>query len=387
MAKPKHLLFLVSFYPSEDRPHHGIFFRDHAEALAEFYEVTVLSVTTPSLMQELRLRPSLDVSENHQVRLVEVTQPVLTHRKQSWIRKAQLEAVQTGARYLDKHDLRPDMIVAQTSLPPGQWAFDLHHNLWDDTVPYVILEHFSFLERMFKEQETQMLKVYQSAEAIGSVSSFLGQKIESFLEKHQLSQPTVQVGNVLDRRFEQQEYIAPTSDQEPFRWLFVGPDDNEKKGVDLLAKALQQLKDLPWELTVIGEGTYSQLRSFEQSDRIQIKAPMNRSAMLAEMQLHHGLVSASRVETFGLSIVEMLSCGRPAVATRCGGPQEFMTDQTGVLVDTEDPDALAEGMRKLLQSYDQYDGKRIRSDIIKRFGAQAFYDRFNRLFSEADFDI
>jgi glycosyltransferase involved in cell wall biosynthesis len=50
------------------------------------------------------------------------------------------------------------------------------------------------------------------------------------------------------------------------------------------------------------------------------------------------------IEPFGQSILEAMACGRAVVATRIGGPPEFVTPDAGVLVDPLD---VAELMRAL----------------------------------------
>jgi len=55
------------------------------------------------------------------------------------------------------------------------------------------------------------------------------------------------------------------------------------------------------------------------------------------------------VEGFGLSLLEAAACGKPVVAGRHGGVQEAVTDGvTGLLVDPNDPRAVAEAIVKLL---------------------------------------
>jgi len=49
----------------------------------------------------------------------------------------------------------------------------------------------------------------------------------------------------------------------------------------------------------------------------------------------------SLVEPFGLATLEGLASGRSVVATRVGGPPEFVTERAGVLVDPFDEAALA----------------------------------------------
>ena len=48
----------------------------------------------------------------------------------------------------------------------------------------------------------------------------------------------------------------------------------------------------------------------------------------------------SLIEPFGLSTLEGLASGRSVVATRVGGPPEFVPSDAGVLVDACDDDAL-----------------------------------------------
>jgi glycosyltransferase involved in cell wall biosynthesis len=60
-------------------------------------------------------------------------------------------------------------------------------------------------------------------------------------------------------------------------------------------------------------------------------------------------IAPSRFETFGYAILEAAAQGCPVIATRCGGPEEIIRDgETGLLVPTEDPGALADAIRRLL---------------------------------------
>ena len=50
------------------------------------------------------------------------------------------------------------------------------------------------------------------------------------------------------------------------------------------------------------------------------------------------------VEPFGQAILEAMACGRSVVATRIGGPPEFVTPDAGVLVDPLDTGELARAL-------------------------------------------
>ena len=53
----------------------------------------------------------------------------------------------------------------------------------------------------------------------------------------------------------------------------------------------------------------------------------------------------SLIEPLGQSLLEAMACGRSVVATRIGGPPEFVPPEAGVLVDPTDLDALEHGLR------------------------------------------
>ena len=59
----------------------------------------------------------------------------------------------------------------------------------------------------------------------------------------------------------------------------------------------------------------------------------------------HVLCQPSLVEPLGQALLEAMACGRSLVATRIGGPPEFVPPEAGVLVDPLDVDAIAAAMR------------------------------------------
>jgi glycosyltransferase involved in cell wall biosynthesis len=58
------------------------------------------------------------------------------------------------------------------------------------------------------------------------------------------------------------------------------------------------------------------------------------------------LCQPSLIEPFGQALLEAMAAGRSVVATRIGGPPEFVPPEAGVLVDPLDTNALAEGLRR-----------------------------------------
>ncbi|MBS1574452.1 MAG: HAD-IIB family hydrolase [Bacteroidetes bacterium] len=60
-------------------------------------------------------------------------------------------------------------------------------------------------------------------------------------------------------------------------------------------------------------------------------------------------VNATPGENFGLTIVEAAACGLPVIASPTGGPKEILEQcNNGLLVDVEDPKAIADALKKII---------------------------------------
>jgi glycosyltransferase involved in cell wall biosynthesis len=72
-------------------------------------------------------------------------------------------------------------------------------------------------------------------------------------------------------------------------------------------------------------------------------------------------VLASDSETFGVALVEALACGKPAVATDCGGPREVLAGPgLGALCPAGDEAALAAALLSAVRALPGFDPARLR---------------------------
>lgn len=94
------------------------------------------------------------------------------------------------------------------------------------------------------------------------------------------------------------------------------------------------------------------------------------------------VVCSSRFESFGLSVVEAMACGRPVVSTNQGGPAETVVPgETGLLVAPDDAAGLARGVIALLRDAETRArmGSAARARAVERFSAQATAAQFTRV--------
>jgi glycosyltransferase involved in cell wall biosynthesis len=118
-------------------------------------------------------------------------------------------------------------------------------------------------------------------------------------------------------------------------------------------------------------------------DNCRFLGLLDREGVRSALQKCDSFVLASRYESFGVVLGEAMACGKPVIATSCGGPEFVVTPETGVLVPPGSPDALADAMENAILRRDQLDPDTIRASVVERFGESSFVARWSELYSTA----
>src|SRR5207253_11410912 len=134
--------------------------------------------------------------------------------------------------------------------------------------------------------------------------------------------------------------LAPATDGAQ-RFLCVGALE-ERKNVVRLAEAFAQLDE--GTLTYAGDGA---LRArLEGRDRVRLVGRVPHGEVAGLLAESHVLCQPSLIEPLGQALLEGMAVGRSVVATRIGGPPEFVPPEAGVLVDPLEVDAIARALRE-----------------------------------------
>jgi glycosyltransferase involved in cell wall biosynthesis len=161
--------------------------------------------------------------------------------------------------------------------------------------------------------------------------------------------------------------------------LFVGVV-RPVKGVDILLRAMRLLVERGnrARLLIVGGCFYENYRREDDRLRqmardlglqshVQFVGEKPLADLVRHMQESAVLVLPSRAESFGQVLVEALACGTPVVATRCGGPEDIVNEEVGVLVPPENPESLAHGIEHVLNHPTRYSPVKLRDYVLRRF--------------------
>lgn len=127
--------------------------------------------------------------------------------------------------------------------------------------------------------------------------------------------------------------------------LFVGRVDDSRKGLEVLIQAFRRVLDeVDATLLVVGKGDQTAARDLAGPalDRIVFTGFVDDTTLKKCYMLCDLYVCPSRLEGFGLTILEAYAAGKPVVATRVGAIPELVHDsQNGILVAPDDVENMA----------------------------------------------
>ena len=173
------------------------------------------------------------------------------------------------------------------------------------------------------------------------------------------------------------------------RWLLSVARLSRHKGIDTALQALALLRSRYPDLryAVVGSGEEqealaAEARDLGVADRVRFLTDVPDRDLpalynTAEVYLGVSRLMEQRVEGFGISLAEASACGVPVVAGRSGGiPAAVRDGETGLLVDAERPEAVAEALAGLLNDA----GLRARLGAAGRRAVESHYnwDRVTR---------
>lgn len=374
----KHILILPRWYPNETDVQLGVFIQKQAALISTDFRVSLIYVQADSEAEE-----KFRFQESHEKGFHEII--VYFKSATGPLRKAQNYRRYRAAQYqaLQKITERVDLCHVHVPYRSAGLALRLQRKA---QVPFVITEHWSgHLTGEYHTKNPADLNLYKKVLAKATKISTVSQKLQQSF-KHNTGFDSVVIPNVIESTQNTDE-----SRDGKVRILSVSDFADKVKNVTGLLrsfrKALTELGDPEkMELVIVGGGpdeakikkVYTDLQ-FQEGQVIFLGRLENR-AVLNEMQKADFYVCNSNFETFGMTVAEALMAGKPVITTRCGGPEEFIHEKNGILIDKSNEEQLATAIATLSESFQQYNKSAISKEIEGKFGAEAVLHQWKKFY-------
>jgi glycosyltransferase involved in cell wall biosynthesis len=366
-----HVLMLPSFYQTRHKPYEGTFFRDWALALTRagvkvgvgYVEGRSLRGLSWRALRETRFQTTFGVESG-----------LPTVRLEGWNTLAQWTAggviwarlTQRVIRaYMERYG-RPDLIAAQSATWAGHAAWRAHER-WD--LPYVITEiNTGFGTGKVRGWEAAISRrAFASAEAVIAISEPLHRMLRQFGGPRRIE--------VIPCTVDDLYWTMPPKPRGAGPFTFYGQAHlTPRKGFDLLIRAFASRfrGDQTCRLVIGGGGTIrAELEALAAStgvrSQVSFLGAIPRDAVRDWMWAADCFVLPSHAENFGVVLIEALATGLPVISTRCGGPEDIITDEVGLLLRPGDEQGLADALWTM-RNRPACDAETVRAYAVARFG-------------------
>lgn len=232
-----------------------------------------------------------------------------------------------------------------------------------------VTSHGSDMFEMYDKQSFMrplIKKVLKDADVVLAVSNALKEeiintKIPNIEEKVRLHWNAVDVNKFKttkenESKFKKELVQEFNIDDDKPIILFVG-NVIKRKNVDLLLEAKKRM-DTKANLVIVGDGPLlGQLKAKAENEHHEgtlenVCFTGSRTDVEDIIPSCDLLVLPSFSESFGLVLIEALSCGKPVIGSNVGGIKEIITEDVGLLIDPNDSEDLAKAIDKIFSDKD-----------------------------------
>jgi glycosyltransferase involved in cell wall biosynthesis len=384
------ILIIPAFFQTKEKPTQGSFFMDQAVALKKAgHNVIILYPDTYSVKC---IKNWVDYKENN----VEIANGIKIYRKKVFCPlKHGIEGHKdTFAKIIEElytdniaGKIEIDIIHAHCCVWAGYAAMELSEKTG---IPYVITEHATLFklhaDKISNSNNKCIKEAFGKADKVICVSN----EFKNLIAKYRVKDDIEVVGNVVDC-----ELFKPcVSDKYHTNINFLTicymetQDQLYKKGIDILLKAWEKVvKNYPNAKIVIGGGGHAKHKVLEWceeyniADSVEMIGALNRTQVAEYMNKCDFFVLPSRYETFGVVYIEAMACGKPVIAVKNGGPDDFVKDFNGILIETENVDELAKAMCDMSNNRLKYNAQVISEYINEKFSDHAISEQLEKIYT------
>lgn len=381
------ICILANGYPNSYNPQIGCFEKDQASAFKDLgHEVILLYLNFKFSI--LKHKIEIKKNEENNVHIYGITgygiywlTLIALHIfYYKWNLKFRTKILEKLFLHILTLEQKPDIIYAHY-LYNIAYGVNLRNKF---NIPLVGIEHWSVInqpklpKRIFDLGKMTYFKV----DRLLAVSNSLSQSIK----KHFGQNATV-INNMVGKEFLVKQYGSLIKDEDSFNFLTIG-SLLPIKGFDLLINAFHKtgLAKKKCRLIIIGGGTeqknlQAQINKLSLHKSVTLVGRKNKQEIIYYMQNTHAFILSSHSETFSVVCIEAMAQGIPVIATACGGPEEFITKEVGILIKPSNIDELTDAMTDMYINYQSYDSKKIAKYCHDRFAPSVIAKQLIEIFN------
>ncbi len=374
-----HILIVTSWYKNAETPVGGSFVEEQARMLQKRGHTVGLlhAYVTGTFVDTLRgAKEIISIEEDKGICTMRVATNVYIpkFRILSYNRLCR-KSLDTVSTYIKKYG-SPDIIHGHAMFMGGVVANFLGREL---KIPYFHTEHssgFIFAPNQYTIGDIKFArKVCKESQKCFFVSHFQLKKMQRILT---IDNSKVQVmHNVVPASFFK-EYSIDKNDA--FTFVIICnliPRKNVDMVVDAWEKYISHYSND--RLIIVGDGPLwntieKQIISCDLQKSVTMFHKMSRQEIVFLLQKVHVLISASDIETFGMTLAEALAVGIPIVTTDSGGIRDIITGDIGIIVTEKKADSILEGMLKIRKNYYGYKPCDLREYARDKFSEDVIYN-------------
>ena len=376
------VLFLSSWYPSNENHGFGVFVKEHAKAIhTTSTEITVLAVLVFRSDYLFKI-DTRDFEDENGIRTVEI---IIHSRFRDIIYHLTSLQKNIAYSYIKKHilaDFTPDIVHSNVIFPAGIIGDFIAGKI---NKPHIITEHWSKISGLLNKPYLSALakKTYQNAQVILPVSDFLKSTILNLLPVLSPSKFHT-VPNVIDN--ETFTYSAKKTNSDNLQFCAIAtwatkrsPDKMPELFMEAL-NILQRKTGKKIKLVMVGGGNrVDELTELASKKTYPIDfLGFQPKCMLAKvLQNSDYFVHASSVETFGVVIAEALMTGTPVICSNVGALPELVDSSNGVLCENTVENWVS-GIETAINT--KFDNKKIAESVKEKFSYEAIGQRIESIY-------
>jgi len=374
MEKAPLILWLASWYPTKLDPFPGDFIRRHAKAFALYHPVHVLHIAKD---EKGVITKDIFIEENISGNLHETI--IYYHSPQTGISAlskilSTLKFLQTGKRFIKKITASHTSVFihVHVAMRHGLLALWAKKRL---RINYVITEHWAGYDRTVYPEHLRppgwywaaTKKIFRGAfyfyPEVKKVGELINQTIAPINYKP--------ISNSVDTSLFFPCGIK-TDPKQLFHFVHVSTLSYQKNIEGILTVIEKwSAAHSNAHFTIIGPASSAIINRIKDSpilsNAVTLTGELSYENVAEQVRSAHAMIMFSRYENQPCVILEALCCGLPVISTNVGGIKEVINETNGILIDSEDENALYNAIDTMINNYERFNAAQIASDAMHAY--------------------